>query len=95
MAGADLSLTLLRVRRISILAITLLAYLYFQAIESGVPLASIGLLSFSAVAQFAPAMLIGLYWRGATRVGAIFGVSVGVSAWFFLLLLPSLSAHRR
>jgi Na+/proline symporter/signal transduction histidine kinase/CheY-like chemotaxis protein len=90
--GADLSLTLLRVRRISILAITLLAYLYFQAIESGVPLASIGLLSFSAVAQFAPAMLIGLYWRGATRVGAIFGVSVGVSAWFFLLLLPSLSA---
>jgi Na+/proline symporter/CheY-like chemotaxis protein/nitrogen-specific signal transduction histidine kinase len=87
----DLSKTLLRVRRVSILIITLVAYLYFRAIESGVPLASIGLLSFSAAAQFAPAMLIGLYWRGATRVGAIFGLSIGVSAWFFLLLLPSLS----
>jgi Na+/proline symporter len=61
----DLSRTLLRVRRVSILVITLLAYLYFRAIESGMPLASIGLLSFSAAAQFAPAMLIGLYWRSA------------------------------
>jgi Na+/proline symporter/signal transduction histidine kinase len=87
---ADLSQTLLRVRRVSILVITLLAYAYFRAIESGVPMASIGLLSFSAAAQFAPAMLIGLYWRGATRVGAIFGLTVGVSSWFFLLLLPSL-----
>jgi Na+/proline symporter len=91
LARTDLPQTLLRVRRVSILAITLLAYAYFRAIESGMPLASIGLLSFSAVAQFAPPMLIGLYWRGATRVGAIFGLSVGVSAWFFLMLLPSLS----
>ena len=68
---ADLSQTLLRVRRVSILSITLMAFLYYQAIEAGVPLASIGLLSFSAVAQFAPAMLIGLYWRGASRNGAI------------------------
>ena len=92
LAQSDLSQTLLRVRRISILIIALTAYVYFRAIESGVPMASIGLLSFSAVAQFAPAMLIGLYWRGATRVGAIFGLSVGVSTWFFLMLLPSLSS---
>jgi len=86
---ADLSQTLLRVRRVSILAITLVAFLYYRAIEAGVPLASIGLLSFSAAAQFAPAMLIGLYWRGANRNGAISGLSLGVSAWFTLLLLPS------
>ena len=86
---ADLSQTLLRVRRISIFTITLLAFLYYQAIEAGVPLASIGLLSFSAAAQFAPAMLIGLYWRGANRAGAMTGLSIGVLAWFFLLLLPS------
>jgi Na+/proline symporter/signal transduction histidine kinase len=87
----DLSQTLLRVRRVSILGITLLAYLYYRAIEGGVPLASIGLLSFSAAAQFAPAMLIGLYWRGASRIGALAGLSIGVTAWFFLLLLPSFS----
>lgn len=85
----DLSQTLLRVRRVSILAITLLAYLYYQAIEAGVPLASIGLLAFSAAAQFAPALLIGLYWPGANRRGAIVGLSTGMTAWFFMLLLPS------
>jgi Na+/proline symporter/signal transduction histidine kinase len=85
----DLSQTLLRVRRVSILVVTLMAYAYYQAIEAGVPLASIGLLSFSAAAQFAPAMLIGLYWTGASRLGALAGLSTGVTAWFVLLLLPS------
>ncbi len=91
---ADLSQTLLRVRRVSILAITLVAFAYYQAIEGGVPLASIGLLSFSAAAQFAPAMLIGLYWRRASRVGALAGLSLGVTAWFVLLLLPSFLGDR-
>ena len=86
---SDLSQTLLRARRISIFAITLVSLLYFQAIESGVPLASIGLLSFSAVAQFAPAMLIGFYWRGANRSGALAGLAVGVLGWIVLLLMPS------
>ena len=87
--GRDLSQTLLRVRRVSIFAITLIAFLYFQAIEAGVPLASIGLLSFSAAAQFAPAMLIGLYWKGANRAGALSGLTIGVLAWVVLMLIPS------
>jgi signal transduction histidine kinase len=85
----DLSQTLLRVRRVSILLLALAAFAYFRAIEAGVPLASIGLLSFSAAAQFAPAMLIGIYWQGASRTGAIWGLSLGVSSWFIWLLLPS------
>jgi Na+/proline symporter/signal transduction histidine kinase len=88
----DLSQTLLRVRRVSILLITLAAFVYYRAIEAGVPLASIGLLSFSAAAQFAPAMLIGIYWRGASRLGAIAGLSTGVTAWVIWLLLPSIAA---
>ena len=87
---SDLSQTLLRVRRISILLLALAAVAYYRAIEAGVPLASIGLLSFSAAAQFAPAMLIGIYWRGASRTGAIWGLSLGVTGWFTWLLLPSL-----
>ena len=85
----DLSLTLLRVRRVSILLITLAAFVYYRVIEAGVPLASIGLLSFSAAAQFAPAILLGIYWRGASRLGAISGLSLGVTSWFIWLLLPS------
>ena len=87
----DLSQTLLRVRRVSILLLALAAVAYYKAIEAGVPLASIGLLSFSAAAQFAPAMLIGIYWRGASRMGAIWGLSLGVTTWFIGLLLPSLT----
>ncbi len=88
----DLSQTLLRVRRISILLLTLAAVAYYRAIESGVPLASIGLLSFSAAAQFAPAMLIGIYWKRASRTGAIWGLSLGVTSWFIWQLLPSFTA---
>ena len=87
----DLSQTLLRVRRISILLLALAAVAYYQAIEAGVPLASIGLLSFSAAAQFAPAMLIGIYWRGASRTGAIWGLSLGASSWVIWLMLPSVA----
>jgi Na+/proline symporter/signal transduction histidine kinase len=89
---SDLSQTLLRVRRVSILVITLVAFLYYQAIEAGVPLASIGLLSFSAAAQFAPAMLIGIYWQRASRLGAIWGLSIGVTCWTIWLLLPSFAS---
>jgi PAS domain-containing protein len=88
---SDLSQTLLRTRRISILLLALAAVAYYEAIEAGVPLASIGLLSFSAVAQFAPAMLIGIYWRGASKAGAIWGLSLGVSSWVIWLLLPSIT----
>lgn len=88
---SDLSQTLLRTRRVSILLLALAAVAYYEAIEAGVPLASIGLLSFSAVAQFAPAMLIGIYWRGASKTGAIWGLSLGVSSWVIWLLLPSIT----
>ena len=88
----DLSQTLLRARRISILLLALAAVAYYEAIEAGVPLASIGLLSFSAAAQFAPAMLIGIYWQGASKTGAIWGLSLGVSSWVIWLLLPSVTS---
>ncbi len=87
----DLSQTLLRVRRVSILLLALAAVAYYRAIEAGVPLHSIGLLSFSAAAQFAPAMLIGIYWRGASKAGAIWGLSVGVFSWGLWLMLPSVT----
>jgi signal transduction histidine kinase len=52
-------------------------------------LASIGLLSFAAVAQLAPAFFGGLVWRRATAAGAIAGMSVGILLWAYTLLLPT------
>ena len=54
-------------------------------------LVGIGLISFSAVAQFAPAMIGGMYWRGGTRDGALAGLLAGFAVWAYTLLLPSFS----
>ena len=47
--------------------ILLLGYLYFRLAGEAYALVSIGLISFAAVAQFAPAILGGIFWKGGTR----------------------------
>jgi Na+/proline symporter len=78
LAGAgrarDLSGLLLEIRRGAIVVILLLGYLYFRLAGEAYALVGIGLISFSAVAQFAPAMIGGMYWRGGTRGGALAGL---------------------
>jgi signal transduction histidine kinase len=69
--------------------ILLLGYAYFVAAGEAYALVSIGLVSFAAVAQFAPALLGGLYWKGATRNGALAGLSCGFVVWLYTLLLPA------
>lgn len=85
----DLSGFLLGIRRLAIVLILLLGYLYFRFAGEAHALVSIGLISFAAVAQFAPPMLGGMYWRGATRDGALAGLSCGFAVWSYTLLLPS------
>jgi Na+/proline symporter/signal transduction histidine kinase len=79
---------LLIVRRIAIVAILLLAYMYYRT-AGDAQLASIGLLSFAAIAQLAPAFFGGLFSRRATAAGAIAGMSAGILVWAYTLLLPS------
>jgi signal transduction histidine kinase/Na+/proline symporter len=83
---------LINSRRFSIMLILFLAYLYFLYFTQDTPLVSIGITSFIAVSQFAPALLIGLYWKGANRVGAYLGIAVGLLIWFYSLILPVLLA---
>jgi Na+/proline symporter len=64
---------LLAIRRAAIVGVLLLGYLYFHLAGEAYALVSIGLISFAAVAQFAPAMLGGMYWKGGTREGALAG----------------------
>ncbi|MBP6763186.1 MAG: EAL domain-containing protein, partial [Thauera sp.] len=45
----------------------------------------------AAVAQFAPAIFGGIYWKGGTRSGALAGLGAGFAVWFYTLLLPSLA----
>lgn len=85
----DMSRLLLHIRRAAIIAIVLLGYSFYDTIEHA-PLASIGLLSFAAIAQFAPAFFGGLLWRRATARGAIAGILAGFGVWAYTLLLPYL-----
>lgn len=85
----DMSTLLLNIRRSSIFAILILAYAFYRMIGDSFALASIGLLSFSAIAQFAPAFFGGLIWRRATARGAIAGIVCGFAVWAYTLLLPS------
>jgi Na+/proline symporter/signal transduction histidine kinase len=79
---------LLTVRRLAIFGIILLAYFYYRS-AGDAQLASIGLLSFAAVAQLAPAFFGGLIWRRGTAGGAIAGMVCGIAIWAYTLLLPS------
>ncbi len=84
----DIGALLLMVRRIAIVVILGLAYLYYHSVGDA-QLASIGLLSFSAIAQLAPVFFGGLIWRRGTARGAMAGLIVGVAVWAYTLLLPS------
>jgi len=76
-------------RRLSIIGVVMLGYLYFRLSGGGAALAAMGLISFAGLAQVLPAMLGGIFWRGATRVGALAGLSTGFALWLYTLFLPS------
>ena len=90
-AGQDLSRLLLGIRRAAILGVLGLGYAYFHVAGEAYALVSIGLISFAAVAQFAPAVLLGLYWKGGTRRGALAGLLAGFLMWAYTLMLPSIA----
>lgn len=84
----DLGQQLLRIRRVSMVAILLLGYIYIT-VSGERSLVSMGLVSFAAVAQFVPGVLFGLTWRGVNGFGAGSGLAVGFALWAHCLFLPS------
>ena len=87
----DLTRLLLGIRRGAIVLIVLLGYLYFRLAGEAYALVSIGLISFAAVAQFAPAVFGGIFWKNATRSGALAGLLAGFAVWAYTLLIPALA----
>jgi Na+/proline symporter len=81
---------LLTIKRGSILFLILLGYFGYHLIFPSVMLVDIGLIAFCGVMQLVPAMLGALYWREATRWGAIAGLLSGFFLWAYTLVLPYL-----
>jgi Na+/proline symporter/nitrogen-specific signal transduction histidine kinase len=82
---------LLGIRRGAIVLVLLLGYVYFRLAGDAYALVSTGLISFAAVAQFAPAALGGIFWKGGTRQGALAGLGAGFAVWFYTLLVPAMA----
>jgi Na+/proline symporter len=85
----SLSRLLINLKRIGIFGVILLGYIYYRVLGESAALVNIGLISFVAATQFAPAVIGGLYWKQATRRGATVGLIMGFLAWFYTLLIPS------
>lgn len=90
--SGDVRSVVLLARRLSIIGVVMLGYLYYRLSGGGAGLASIGLVSFAGMAQVMPAMLGGIFWRGASRIGALTGLTLGFGCWGYTLFLPSFGA---
>ena len=77
-------------RRVCILAVMLLGFMFFHFFNDIDQLSVFGLLAFSAVAQFSPALIGGLYWRGGSKQGVYVGLITGFLLWIYTLLLPTI-----
>ena len=87
--SGDVRYVILLSRRLSIAAILALGFFYYRLSGGGTALAAIGLISFTGAVQILPAMLGGIFWRGATGVGAACGLITGLMIWLWTLFLPS------
>lgn len=86
--SGDVRRVVLLARRISIGGILALGFVYFRLSGGGSALSAIGLIAFAGVAQMLPSMIGGLFWRGATRIGAAAGLVIGFVVWVWCLFLP-------
>jgi len=84
---------MLLIRRMAIASCLFLSFGFYRVFDASQSLASIGYLSFTAVLQFMPALLLGLFWSRATKVGAIGGLLSGIGCWFVLTWIPSMQGE--
>ncbi len=87
--SGDVRSVVLVSRRFSIAGVLALGYAYYRFSGGGAALTSIGLISFAGVAQFLPALMGGIFWRGSNHTGALAGLLAGFVIWAYSLLLPS------
>jgi Na+/proline symporter/CheY-like chemotaxis protein len=90
--GSDLTGTVLRFRRVAIVLVFALAYGYSLAVGETGGLADLGALSFSALAQLAPAVIVAVWWPGLSARAVAGGIVAGVALWSWLLVVPLIGA---
>lgn len=87
----DLNTRLLQIRRVLIVLVMVLSYGFYKGFTINYSLVSVGLISFAGIAQLAPLVLFGIYWKSATERGAMAGLSVGTLIWAFTLPIANMA----
>jgi Na+/proline symporter/signal transduction histidine kinase len=82
--------TLLNIKRVVILMVVFMGYLFAVSIGEFYSLVDIGLKSFEAVTLFAPSFFLGLYWKKGNKKGAAAGLMAGFAIWLYTLVLPAM-----
>ncbi|NLI33560.1 MAG: PAS domain S-box protein [Deltaproteobacteria bacterium] len=80
---------LLKCRWAGVALFILMGYGFEEYVGETYMLVNIGLISFTAILQFAPSILGGIFWRRGNRHGAQWGLTAGFLVWFYTLLVPS------
>lgn len=88
---ADLYRWLLWTRRLLIVSILGLAWLFHALVGHQHGLSELGVLTFVATLQFVPGLIGTLTWPGANRYGLISGLIVGLVIWLVGLGMPILT----
>lgn len=92
-AAGELGIPVRIQRRLGIVLVVLLAYAYSRFAGTAEALADIGVVSFSGLAQLAPAVILAVYRPGLRPRALLAGLLGGVVVWAYVLLLPLLIAH--
>lgn len=80
---------LLKVRWVAVAGVILIGYWFERQVGESYMLVNIGMISFAAAFQFAPAILFGIFWRRGSESGALLGLTAGFLVWFYTLLVPA------
>jgi len=88
--SSNLSNSLLQIRWTLVVVILMLSYLFATSLEAPYILVALGLISFAAILQLAPAGILGLFWQGGNSLGAALGLLSGLAVWAFTLVIPAM-----
>ncbi len=88
--NSNLSASLLQIRWALVIIILLASHLFATSLKASHFLVTLGLISFAAILQMAPAGILGLFWRKGNSMGATLGLLFGYATWFFTLVIPTM-----